>query len=176
MDSLRFFPRWRPDDPYQVIGLLRLVNDILVATPTASRWLEIGSYAGESATLLLGFPQIGTVDLVDRWREAADLLRSRFAREIATGRCRVHEMSSAAFARSAFCGTYDVVYIDGDHSYSAVRADIEAYSKKLVSGGWLCGHDYHAGYPGVIQAVDEWRENRPVTVYADGSWAVRTPI
>jgi predicted O-methyltransferase YrrM len=174
MRSLRFAPHWRPDDPYQVIGLLRLVNDILTATPAASRWLEIGSYAGESATLFLGFPQIKSLDCVDQWQMAADRLRSKFAREIAAGRCRVHQMSSAAFASVA--GEYDVVYIDGDHSYDAVRADIAAYSGKLAPGGFLAGHDYHAGYPGVIQAVDEWRENKPVTVYEDGSWCVRMPL
>ena len=174
MKSLRFAPHWRPDDPYQVIGLLTMVNDILAASPSASRWLEIGSYAGESATLFLGFPQITTFDCVDQWQGAADALRARFTKEISTGRCRVHQMPSLAFAEQA--GEYDVVYIDGDHSYEAVRADIAAYSGKLAAGGWLCGHDYHAGYPGVIQAVDEWRENRPVTVYADGSWAVRMPV
>lgn len=174
MKSLRYFPHWRPDDCYQVIGLLTLVNDILTASPTASKWLEIGSYAGESATLFLGFPQIKTLDCVDSWQAAADGLRARFAREIAAGRCRVHQMTSAAFAPQA--GEYDVVYIDGDHSYEAVQADIAAYSSKLAAGGWLCGHDYHDGFPGVIQAVDKWRENKPVTVYADGSWAVRMPV
>lgn len=174
MKSLRFSPHWRPDDPYQVIGLLTLINDILSANPSATRWLEIGSYAGESATLFLGFPQIARLDCVDQWQAAADRLRTRFAREIAAGRCRVIQMPSAAFAELA--GEYDVVYIDGDHSYEAVRADIDAYSRKVAAGGWLCGHDYHAGYQGVIWAVDEWRENRPVTVYADGSWAVRIAI
>lgn len=174
MDSLRFFPRWRPDDPYQVIGLLRLVNDILAESPQASRWLEIGSYRGESATLFLGFPQVATLDCVDSWQAACDGLRARFAKEIAAGRCRVHQMPSLTFAKAA--SEYDVVYIDGDHSYEAVRADIAAYAGKLAAGGFLAGHDYHAGYPGVIQAVDEWRENKPVTVYEDGSWCVRMPL
>lgn len=174
MDSLRFCPRWQPDDPYQVIGLLRLVNDILTANPAACRWLEIGSYAGESATLFLGFPQIKTLDCVDQWQAAADRLRARFRAEIAAGRCRVHQMSSLEFSKQA--DELDVVYIDGDHSYEAVRADIAAYSGKLSPGGFLSGHDYHAGYRGVIRAVDEWRENRPVTVYEDGSWCVRMAV
>lgn len=174
MDSLRFFPRWRPDDPYQVIGLLRMINDILAANPAASRWLEIGSYRGESATIFLGFPQIVTLDCVDQWAAAAEILRSKFPREIAAGRCRVRQMSSAAFARQA--GELDVVYIDGDHSYEAVRADIAAYSVKLSPGGFLAGHDYHSGYPGVMKAVEQLREHRPISVYADGSWCVRMPI
>jgi predicted O-methyltransferase YrrM len=174
MSSLRFFPRWQPDDPYQVIGLLRLVNDILTANPTASRWLEIGSYRGESATLFLGFPQIATLDCVDQWDAAAAALRAKFSGEILAGRCRVHQMSSADYAKEA--GELDVVYIDGDHSYDAVRADIAAYAGKLSPGGFLAGHDYHTGYPGVMQAVDEWRKDRPVSVYGDGSWCVRMPI
>lgn len=171
MKSLRFAPHWQPDTPYQVIGLLTLANDVLAANPAASRWLEVGSYAGESATLFLGFPQIRSLDCVDQWAEAASTLRSRFAKEIAAGRCRVYEMSSAAFATQA--GEYDAIYIDGDHSYDGVRADIAAFGNKLAPGGFLCGHDYHAGFPGVVRAVDEWREHRPVRCYCDGSWAVR---
>ena len=174
MKSLRFAPHWNPVTPYQVIGLLTLINDVLAANPAASRWLEIGSYAGESATLFLGFPQIRSLDCVDQWFEAASTLRSRFAQEIAAGRCRVHEMSSAAFATQA--GEYDVIYIDGDHSYEGARADIVAFSTRVAPGGFLAGHDYHAGFPGVVRAVDEWRGNRPITVYCDGSWAVRMPL
>ena len=47
----------------------------------------------------------------------------------------------------------DLVFIDADHSYEAVRKDIVKFAPKLRSGGILCGHDID--YPGVNRAVNE---------------------
>jgi hypothetical protein len=48
----------------------------------------------------------------------------------------------------------DMVFLDGDHRYKAVVADIEAWLPKTRK--LLCGHDYgHPRYPGVARAVDE---------------------
>lgn len=35
----------------------------------------------------------------------------------------------------------DLVFIDADHTYRAVRADLEAWIPKVKSGGIICGHD-----------------------------------
>ncbi len=37
---------------------------------------------------------------------------------------------------------FDLVYIDGDHRYNAVKADIEAWLPKVRPGGTIAGHDY----------------------------------
>jgi len=50
----------------------------------------------------------------------------------------------------------DLVYIDGNHSYSYVKQDIEKWFPKLRIGGLLSGHDYNPTmFPSVIKAVDE---------------------
>jgi hypothetical protein len=36
----------------------------------------------------------------------------------------------------------DFVFIDGDHRYECVKADIEAWLPKMKSGSILAGHDY----------------------------------
>ena len=57
--------------------------------------------------------------------------------------------------------TFDFIYIDGDHTYEAVRDDIELWWPKLKVGGIFAGHDYrkytakHGDEYGVIEAVDE---------------------
>jgi cephalosporin hydroxylase len=52
----------------------------------------------------------------------------------------------------------DWVFLDGAHDYESIRADIEAWSPLCTILG---GHDFCAGWPGVMQAVtEEWRRRR----------------
>lgn len=60
-------------------------------------------------------------------------------------------------------GGYDLVFIDAEHTYEAVKKDIEKWRCPLAIGGIICGHDYldfeQPGY-GVNKAVDEVFPNR----------------
>ena len=47
----------------------------------------------------------------------------------------------------------DLIFIDADHTYAAVKNDIINWRPKLRSGGFLTGHDIH--WPEVRDAVDE---------------------
>ncbi len=65
---------------------------------------------------------------------------------------------------------FDFVFIDADHTYEGVRADIDAWLPKVRPGGWLMGHDFNPNdFPGVVQAVTETFEPR---TYGDHVWAV----
>jgi hypothetical protein len=49
------------------------------------------------------------------------------------------------------------VYIDGDHSYEACKADIERWIPWVVDDGLIFFHDYGTPHtPGVVRAVDEF--------------------
>lgn len=62
----------------------------------------------------------------------------------------------------------DVIYIDGEHTYEAVKADIQASLK--LHPRILCGHDYWPNrFDGVIKAVNE-TIGRPDKVFKDTSW------
>ena len=50
---------------------------------------------------------------------------------------------------------FGMVYLDADHRYPGIKADIEAWWPILQSGAILAGHDYGNGNPGVEKAVDE---------------------
>lgn len=70
-------------------------------------------------------------------------------------------------------GKFDVVYIDGGHSYEVVKSDLTHYPKQLKPGGYLviddCCHKYqipNGMFPGietVSKAVDEWYPNEQFT-------------
>jgi hypothetical protein len=58
-------------------------------------------------------------------------------------------------------GQLDFVYIDGNHCYEAVAADLNGWWPKVKVGGLLCGHDcYNAveppHYTEVKRALEDW--------------------
>lgn len=65
-------------------------------------------------------------------------------------------MTSTDASRLVEDNSLDFVYIDGNHAYEFVRADIRAWWPKIKIGGHIGGHDYgHHDVPGVKKAVDE---------------------
>lgn len=63
------------------------------------------------------------------------------------------QMPSVEAATRFADASADFVFIDGDHSYESVTADIAAWRPKIKSGGVLAGHDL--GLPDVERAVRE---------------------
>lgn len=58
---------------------------------------------------------------------------------------------------------FDWVYIDADHSYEGVTKDLNAYYKKVKTGGFICGHDWNApDDPGVNDAVIDFVNSNDV--------------
>jgi hypothetical protein len=51
---------------------------------------------------------------------------------------------------------FDIIYIDGDHSYEGVSIDLELSRQKVKNNGYITGHDYHETIGGVKQAVDDF--------------------
>lgn len=49
--------------------------------------------------------------------------------------------------------TFDLIYVDGDHTYESSKRDIELSLEKINPGGTICGHD--ADWDGVKKAVKE---------------------
>lgn len=166
--SVRFFPHWQPNDTRQVIGFMDMVAAVLEDGPVGT-WLEVGAGIGESATLLLGYPQIKRVILVEKSTERVMSLYERFAIHNTLGRCLVHHARSPEAAEEYDPGSLDVVYLDGEHDYGSVREDIEAWLPK--ANRFLAGHDYTTQWPGVQKAVDECFDD--VEVFCDGSWLAR---
>lgn len=67
---------------------------------------------------------------------------------------------SVEMAKKVYDESLGLVYIDCDHSYEGVKADIEAWLPKLVTGGIMAFHDYENRSYGVKQAVQEFCKDR----------------
>lgn len=60
---------------------------------------------------------------------------------------------------------FDFVFIDGFHSYSQVKKDLEEYSKFICKGGVVACHDYkHPSYPLLTKAIDEFAKQHNTKV------------
>ncbi len=134
-------------------GALRIPGLLhLIAMAKPNRVLEIGSFRGVSTEVFLLRCQKVTV--VDPWPDLA------IVRDF-VNRCsdyphldRVVGYSPGAL--ECLAGkNFDLCYIDGNHDYENVKADILA-CQRLFPNALLAGHDY-AGVdtPGVEQAVME---------------------
>lgn len=73
-----------------------------------------------------------------------------------SNRTELIQKSSSDAALDFEDGFLDFVFIDGDHSYSAVKKDIATYYPKIRSGGIVAGHDY--SFPDVKNALKEFLE------------------
>ena len=72
----------------------------------------------------------------------------------------------------------DFVYIDGNHEYEYVKGDIANYWPIVKDGGILAGHDYTRSWPGVVEAVNEFANQRGLNVTSDlwGDWFFQKPV
>jgi predicted O-methyltransferase YrrM len=55
-------------------------------------------------------------------------------------------------------GKFDLIFIDGDHSYDGVKADTELAHKLIKKGGMIAWHDYNPldnRVAGVVKYIDE---------------------
>lgn len=59
-------------------------------------------------------------------------------------------------------GSCALVFIDADHRYEAVRADIRAWIGKVRAGGILAGHDCYT-YAEVFNAVRDELQGQFIT-------------
>lgn len=147
----------------------------------AVRGAEVGVYRGQMSAELLHARGDLFLYMVDNWaaqvtqpaayqatgdphaRLDAETQREHKRRALrvtkfAADRREVLHLSSVVAADTMEVDSLDFVFLDADHSYEGVTADIEAWLPTLKEGALLGGHDYdHQGrYDfGVNEAVDE---------------------
>jgi len=157
---------------------------VLKAIPDNAICAEIGVWKGDFSERIRAAANPSALHLVDPWRFVAtypgrwyggaaarnqddmdriyeDVVR-RFAGD---PRIVVHRLDSEAAAHHLADVTFDWVYIDGDHSYEAVRKDLELWAPRIRPGGVLAGDDYpwrdeHGNTP-VQRAVQDFLAERP---------------
>jgi predicted O-methyltransferase YrrM len=81
----------------------------------------------------------------------------------------VHMASLAASLALAPHGPFDLVFIDAEHTYESIAADVVAWEPHVKRGGVLAGDDYDADmFPGLVRGVDKFVKARSQTFTTRG--------
>lgn len=155
-------------------------REMLAKLPKGGRVVEIGVWRGDFSATILEVLEPARLRLIDPWHHieepgqenalAARVGRTkmdgihqavcdRFAARIDSGQVVVHRGFSGDVVPGLKDRSVDFAYIDGDHSYAGVRADLEMILPKLSPRGVIACDDYHRrGWwkNGVIRAVNEF--------------------
>lgn len=140
--------------------------------------VEVGVYKGEFSNKLL-WTWSGQLIGVDCYNNGTEFELLQQAMEvnryfIQNGRYKIYVCSSP-LASNYTLSELAFVYLDAEHSYEAVKADIAAWFPKIRVGGILCGHDCDKLEPGVSKAVNEFMAAHPnleLVTKPCGSWFV----
>lgn len=159
--------------------------------------VEIGVSYGGFAFHLRNTWKGEMLHLVDRWvhvpewRDSANVdpeKQEEYYRHVCrtfhpARNTQIYRMDSVEASAKFEDKFFDWIYIDADHSYDAVKKDINAWFPKLKPGGVMAGHDYMNGdvwgcYFEVKRAVDEWVKERGIQINTtteaiDPSWYFR---
>lgn len=162
-------------------GLVDLINYCSITKE--SKVVEVGSWYGGSTIL---FAETGAdVTAIDPWsNEASDIkdhvkisseafqnVEGMFDRNLAKYKNVTKLKKRSLDAANDFEDhSIDVVYIDANHNYDDVIADLKAWIPKVKVGGWICGHDMCLD--GVAAACVDFLPMYP-KVFRDSSWAFK---
>jgi hypothetical protein len=152
--------------------------------------VEIGVYEGDHALNILTHLNIKRLYLIDPYKgyeEYAhdgigkdvkdwDSLYNRVLRKLKPyGNKSLLIRKTSDEALADIPDNLDFVYIDGNHSYEFVKADITNYYPKIKKGGVIGGHDFVPGTFGVYQAVAEFEKTHNLKLQGESAdwWFVK---
>lgn len=175
------------------LGLIQVITTLTDIVETESKMIEIGSYMGESTLLFASsglFNQIYAIDPFHIDEEFSNTTLKQdekysgydsfdisiFVEKEFKTNTRFFDNITLVKEYSFNCAdsfvnsTVDFIYIDGEHTYEAVKQDLELFLPKLKEGGVVSGHDYYPErWPGVVKAVNETLGS-PDFIFDDTSW------
>ena len=160
-------------DPWELNELLSLIRRYRIR-----RVLEIGTKAHGWIDVVAPWTAPGcrfvAIDIDLNYGGEQNAVASRVKR---TGRSLdfvLGDSATAGAVRHAWAAVeprgYDLLHIDGDHSYESCRGDYERYSRMVRRGGLVVFHDVrHARDVGVHRFWDELHRRNPTPF--SRSWA-----
>lgn len=171
------------DYPKHRDSLLSLLREV-----EAKDIAEIGVYRSMTVEFVVKnyYNELDSYYMIDAWKPFGDEKEAgcpvgedwafwyNHAVELAKEFRKLHVIreDSVKAAQQFHDQAFDLVFIDADHSYEAVKNDIAAWKSKVKPGGIIAGHDYYERWLGVIKAVEESFPSRSIKFLPDTVWYV----
>ena len=134
--------------------------------------VEIGSFYGRS-TVVIGYGlkigQKGKVFAIDPHQNRYNSF-IKCSEYISKTTCKEHiqivrdlseNVLKTKSPKEIFESPVNLLFIDGDHSYEGIKKDLN-WIDVVPRGGVIILHDYSSKYPGIIQAINEFRLQNPM--------------
>lgn len=124
---------------------------------------EIGVQYGTFSTQIAEH-YTGKIACIDLWGDEA-IYHAAQKNLSDTNKFKLFRADSLTLAQFIPDESLDFVYIDANHHYFEVRADIDAWLPKVRKGGIIAGHDYCI-YDDieVVRAVNDWCKDSGYTI------------
>lgn len=109
-------------------------------------------------------------ETIERWLPLSSYEKEFRAQVRAAGHDNVHLFRNLSTdpelidSKNILLTEFDLVFVDGDHSYEGARADLDNWGRRVRSGGQVLVHDATGEFPGVCKAIDAWRQDSAVRV------------
>jgi predicted O-methyltransferase YrrM len=118
------------------------IKMLLESGKEITSFLEIGTAAGGTTFLFDHFFHPKVIVLVDDNKHHKADVRGYVLQDVKYKEIigDSHDENVLALVKD-IAGSYDMIIIDGDHSYEGVKKDFEMYSPLLSDGGFLFFHD-----------------------------------
>lgn len=140
--------------------LAACILEILASWEKVNSILEIGVASGGTTFVLNHYFKPEKIVLIDDDNHPKRFLRPDILKDVPRQEIIGNSRSSEVIAQVT--GPFDLLIIDGDHSYEGVKADIDNYLPMLRKGGFLVLHDTIFDDWGVGKMVAELKEGTKV--------------
>ena len=158
LEKIKHIQGWMTEN--ELLKLAELVSGI----SNIENIIEIGSDRGLSSSLIAHSAHNGLLYCIDIWSEETiyeDFVRNTFIHHKKIFPIKANSIKASMLFPDEYA---DLIFIDADHSYDAVKADLAAWWPKLKNGGVFCGHDYCNEFNGVIDAVNEFSIEKNIDI------------
>lgn len=130
--------------------------------------VEIGPYAGRSTKLMAIASPESSITTIDDFSMGQ---KKRFLKEI-DGYDISFLIGKSQDIGKKWKQPIDLLHIDGDHTYEAVRKDIELFAPHVKPGGYILLHDYWI-YGNPERIIQRWRyDGNDRSFYNDKKYGV----
>jgi len=121
-------------------------------------FLEIGAAAGGNTYLFNHFFNFNHIAIIDDNQHKKYALRQEVLKDVPHSEFigNSHSQQAVQFLENLRCN-YDIIFIDGDHSYGGVLYDYMTYKEFLNYKGFIIFHDTYA-CKGVKEVVDNMKK------------------